>query len=309
MLMKCFFYTCFLMFVFSFLTLKVKAQTVIPLYPGAIPNSIPSSVQEVKFGAVNDIGYSKVSKPTLEIYLPPKEKATGAAIVICPGGGYAFVSYTHEGIEIARAFNQIGVAAFVLKYRLPSDAIMKDKSIGPLQDAQMAIKTVREGAAKWNIDPHKVGIIGFSAGGSLAALTGSHYNDPKIANPSNTSLRPDFMVLLYPVISMTDSLTHGGSRNNLIGSTPTQEQIRYFSNELNVTKDTPPSMLVHAEDDKTVNVKNSLYYYNALLKNGVEAEMIIYPKGGHGFGLNNKTTPDNWMERCKNWMISNGWIK
>ncbi len=309
MLMKCFFYTCFFLLIFSFSTFRTKAQTVVPLYPGAIPNSISGPDQEVKSNDPNNINYSKVSKPTLEIYLPAKEKATGAAIVICPGGGYAFVSYTHEGIEIARAFNQIGVAAFVLKYRLPSDAIMKDKSIGPLQDAQMAIKTVREGAAKWNVDPHKVGIIGFSAGGSLAALTGSHYNDPKIANPNKTSLRPDFMVLLYPVISMTDSLAHGGSRHNLIGSTPTQEQIRYFSNELNVTKDTPSSMLVHAEDDKTVNVKNSLCYYNALLKNGVEAEMIIYPKGGHGFGLNNKNTPDKWMDRCKNWIISNGWIK
>jgi acetyl esterase/lipase len=307
--MKCFFYTCFLMFVFSFLTLKVKAQTVIPLYPGAIPNSIPSSVQEVKSGAANDIGYSKVSKPTLEIYLPEKDKASGAAIVICPGGGYAFLSYNHEGTEIAKAFNQLGVAAFVLKYRLPSDAIMKDKSIGPLQDAQMAIKTVREGTAKWNLDPQKIGIIGFSAGGSLAALTGSHFDDAKINNTNKTSLRPDFMVLLYPVISMTDSLTHGGSHNNLIGSTPTPEQVKYFSNEQNVTKNTPPTMLVHAEDDQTVNVKNSLYFYNALLKNGVPSAMIIYPKGGHGFGLNNKTTPDNWMEHCKNWMISNGWIK
>ncbi len=280
-----------------------------PLYPGAIPNSIPGPDQEIKSNDPGNIHYNKVSKPTLEVYLPAKEKASGAAIVICPGGGYSALSYTHEGIEIAQAFNQIGVAAFILKYRLPSDEIMKDKSIGPLQDAQMAIKTVREGAAKWNVDPKKVGIIGFSAGGSLAALTGSHFNDPKITNANNTSLRPDFMVLMYGVISFTDSLAHGGSRNNLIGLTPTQEQIRYFSNELNVTANTPPTMLVHAEDDKTVKVKNSLYYYNALLKNGVEAEMLIYPKGGHGFGLNNKTTPDRWMDHCKNWMISNGWIK
>ena len=308
--MKCFFYTCFFVTSFSLMMLQTKAQTVIPLYPGAIPNSInDNAYQEVKSGGANNIGYSKVTKPTLEIYLPAKDKATGAAVVICPGGGYAFVSYTHEGIEIAEAFNKIGVAAFVLKYRLPSDAIMKDKSIGPLQDAQMAIKTVRENAAKYHIDPNKVGIIGFSAGGSLAALTGSHYNDPKIANSNNTSLRPDFMVLLYPVISMTDSLTHKGSHDNLLGLTPNPEQVRYFSNELNVTPNTPPTMLVHAEDDNVVNVKNSLYYYEALLKNKVPAELIIYPKGGHGFGLNNKTTPDNWMEHVKNWMIGNGWIK
>lgn len=308
--MKRFFYTCFLMLLLSIISLQMKAQTVIPLYPSAVPNSINNTAyQEVKSGAANDIGYSKVTKPTLEIYLPPKEKASGAAVVICPGGGYAFVSYDHEGTEIAKAFNQLGVAAFVLKYRLPSDAIMKDKSIGPLQDAQMAIKTVREGAAKYHIDPNKVGIIGFSAGGSLAALTGSHYNDPKIANTNNTSLRPDFMVLLYPVISMTDSLTHKGSHDNLLGLTPTPAQVSYFSNELNVTSNTPPTMLVHAEDDGTVNVKNSLYYYQALLKNKVPAELIIYPKGGHGFGLNNKATPDKWIDNCKNWMIGNGWIK
>ena len=307
--MKRFFYTCFLMFVFSIYSFRTKAQTVMPLYPGAIPNSIPGSDQEIKSNDPGNIHYNKVSKPTLEVYLPAKEKASGAAIIICPGGGYSALSYSHEGIEIAQAFNEIGVAAFVLKYRLPSDAIMKDKSIGPLQDAQMAIKTVREGAAKWNVDPHKVGIIGFSAGGSLAALTGSHFNDAKISNTNNTSLRPDFMVLMYGVISMTDSLTHHGSHDNLIGVNPTQEQIKYFSNELNVTSNTPPTMLVHAEDDNTVNVKNSLYFYNALLKNKVEANMIIYPKGGHGFGLNNKTTPDKWMDHCKNWMISNGWIK
>lgn len=202
-------------------TLKTEAQTVIPLYPGAVPNSINNSTyEEVKSGTPDNIHYSKVSKPTLEIYLP-KENASGAAIVICPGGGYTNLSYSHEGIEIAEAFNKIGVAAFILKYRLPSDLIMKDRSIGPLQDAQMAIKTVREGASKWNLDPNKIGIIGFSAGGSLASLAGSHYNDPKIANPNNTSLRPDFMVLMYGVLSMTDSLTHKGSHDNLIGLTPT----------------------------------------------------------------------------------------
>lgn len=308
--MKCFFYTCFFVASFSLMMLQTKAQTVIPLYPGAVPNSINNTAyQEVKSGAANNIGYSKVTQPTLEVYLPAKDKASGAAIVICPGGGYAFLSYDHEGTEIAKAFNEIGVAAFVLKYRLPSDAIMKDKSIGPLQDAQMAIKTVREGAAKWNLNPQKIGIIGFSAGGSLAALTGSHFDNAKISNTNNTSLRPDFMVLLYPVISMTDSLTHKGSHDNLLGSTPTSEQISYFSNEVNVTPNTPPTMLVHAEDDNVVNVKNSLYYYQALLKNKVPAELIIYPKGGHGFGLNNKTTPDKWMDNCKNWMIGNGWIK
>ncbi|MGI4728050.1 MAG: alpha/beta hydrolase [Janthinobacterium lividum] len=305
--MKRFFYTTFLLATISISTLKVQAQTTIPLYPGAVPNSLPVADAEEKSGSGSGLHYSKVSKPTLEIYLP-NENTSGAAIVILPGGGYSNLAYGHEGIEIAKAFNKIGVAAFILKYRLPSDVTMKDKTIGPLQDAQMAIKTVRESAAKYHIDPNKIGIIGFSAGGNLAGLAVTHFDDARISNKENTSLRPDFAVLMYPVISLTDSLAHGGSRKNLIGENPSQQTIRYFSSEFNVKANTPPTMLVHAEDDATVNVKNSLYFYQALLKNKVSANMIIYPKGGHGFGLNNSTTPDKWMEHCKNWMISNGWI-
>ncbi|RYE19362.1 MAG: alpha/beta hydrolase [Sphingobacteriaceae bacterium] len=306
--MKRFFYTSFLFAAIFSSTLKVQAQTIIPLYPGAVPNSISGSVQEEKKVTSNNTEYAKVIKPTLELYLP-KENANGAAIVICPGGGYVFLSYANEGTKIAEAFNKIGVTAFVLKYRLPSDLTMKDKTIGPLQDAQMAIKTVRESAAKYHIDPKEIGIIGFSAGGNLAGLAVTHFDDPKISNKENTSLRPDFAVLMYPVISLTDSLTHSGSRKNLIGDNPSQQTIRYFSSEFNVKANTPPTMLVHAEDDGTVNVKNSLYFYQALLKNKISASLIIYPKGGHGFGLNNGSTPDKWMNHCKNWMISNGWIK
>lgn len=306
--MKRFVYAGFLLAAISGTALKVNAQTIIPLYPGAIPNSLPVADAEVKTGSGGSVSYSKVSKPTLQIYLP-KENANGAAIVICPGGGYINLAYSHEGTEIAEAFNKLGVAAFILKYRLPSDATMKDKTIGPLQDAQMAIKTVRDGAAKYHIDPNRIGIIGFSAGGNLAGLAVTHFDDAKISNKENTSLRPDFAVFMYPVISLTDSLAHGGSRKNLIGDQPSQPTIRYFSSEFNVKANTPPTMLVHAEDDGAVNVKNSLYFYQALLKNQVPANLIVYPKGGHGFGLNNSTTPDKWMEHCKNWMISNGWIK
>jgi len=306
--MKRCFYTPFLIAALSVSTAKLHAQTFIPLYPDAIPNSLPVPDAEEKSGSDGGVHYSKVSKPTLQIYLP-KENANGAAIVICPGGGYTNLAYAHEGTEIAEAFNKLGVAAFILKYRLPSDITMKDKTIGPLQDAQMAIKVVREGAAKYKIDPNKIGIIGFSAGGNLAGLAITHFDDSKISNKENTSLRPDFAVLMYPVISLTDSLAHGGSRKNLIGDNPSEQTIRYFSGEFNVKPNTPPTMLVHAEDDGAVNVKNSLYFYQALLKNKISANMIIYPKGGHGFGLNNSTTPDKWMDHCKNWMISNGWIK
>src|SRR6185295_7666100 len=186
--------------------------------------------------------------------------------------------------------------------------IMIDKSIGPLQDAQRAIQLVRQNAAKWNIDPNRIGIMGFSAGGHLAATASTHFTKTVIDNPTSVSLRPDFSILLYPVISFMDSLAHMGSRNNLVGKDAPAAKVYEYSNELQVTAQTPPAFLVHAADDKTVKVQNSIRYYEALLKNGVLSELHIYPKGGHGFGMNNKTTPDHWMDRLKNWMQSNGWL-
>jgi acetyl esterase/lipase len=202
----------------------------------------------------------------------------------------------------------MGVAAFVLKYRLPSDVTMVNKEIGPLQDAQRAIQLVRQNAGPWGIDTNRVGIMGFSAGGHLASTAGTHFTTPVIDNQSKTSLRPDFMILIYPVISFTDSLAHGGSRDNLIGRSPSREKIRGYSGELQVTGQTPPAFLVHAGNDNTVKVQNSLYFYNALQRNGVPAELHVYPKGGHGFGLHNPTTKDQWIERLQNWMDSNGWL-
>lgn len=291
-------------------SLNSISQTLIPLYPGKIPNSRSTNEQEIKNVSDNgSIRYEKVSKPTLEIYLPPKEKANGAAVVVIPGGGYRVVAYSHEGVEIAKKFNEMGVAAFILKYRLPSDATMDDKSIGPLQDAQQAIKTVRDRASEWNVDIKRVGIIGFSAGGHLASTAGTHFRTAKISNKENTNLRPDFMILGYPVISLTDSLMHKGSRDNLLGESPGAARIKLYSNETQVTGETPPTFLVHAADDKGVKVENSIRFYEALLKNQVPAEMHLYPRGGHGFGLHNKTTPDLWIERVENWLKSNDWIK
>ena len=273
-------------------SINIHAQTVIPLYKGKVPNSIKHSEQEVK--NVNDAGqirYSKVTQPTLEIHLPEAGKANGTAIVIIPGGGYGIVSYTNEGTDIAREFNKMGIAAFILKYRLPSDKIMADKTIGPLQDAQQAIKTVRMRAKEWGVDTAKVGIIGFSAGGHLASTAGTHFNKSVIDNKEKINLRPDFMILMYPVISLTEELMHKGSRDNLIGSNPSIQLTSLYSNNTQVTEKTPPTILIHAGDDKTVKVENSLRFYESLLKCGVPAEMHIYPKGGHGFGVNNRTTP------------------
>ena len=286
-------------------SINIHAQTVIPLYKGKVPNSIKHSEQEVK--NVNDAGqirYSKVTQPTLEIHLPEAGKANGTAIVIIPGGGYGIVSYTNEGTDIAREFNKMGIAAFILKYRLPSDKIMADKTIGPLQDAQQAIKTVRMRAKEWGVDTAKVGIIGFSAGGHLASTAGTHFNKSVIDNKEKINLRPDFMILMYPVISLTEELMHKGSRDNLIGSNPSIQLTSLYSNNTQVTEKTPPTILIHAGDDRTVKVENSLRFYESLLRCGVPAEMHIYPKGGHGFGVNNRTTPDKWTERVENCLKS-----
>jgi acetyl esterase/lipase len=278
----------------------------VDLYPKGVPGSKKAPAGTYIEKTVNTRA-SKVSNPVLIPFFPEKGKANGAAIIICPGGGYAFLSMENEGYSIARKFNEIGVAAFILKYRLPSDSVMVDKTIGPLQDAQRAIQLVRQRSAEWGINPANVGIIGFSAGGHLASTALTHFDKAVIDNKDNTNLRPDFGVLLYPVISFGD-IAHKGSRDNLIGKTPTREMLDLYSNEKQVTANTPPTFLVHAEDDKTVPVMNSMVFYQAMIKAGVKGELHTYQAGGHGFGLNNKTTKDQWFDRLKNWMDANGWL-
>ncbi|HXI01047.1 MAG TPA: alpha/beta hydrolase [Sphingobacteriaceae bacterium] len=275
------------------------AQRVISLYPGKIPNNINTTNSPDKSNADKSI-YSRVTKPTLTLYPGNETAVKKTAVIICAGGGYAELNIKREGYSIAEAFNKAGVAAFVLKYRLPDDKSNSDKSIAPLQDAQQAIKVVRDSAEKWNIDPEKIGIMGFSAGGHLAASLGTHYSDLMINNVSSTNLRPDFMLLVYPVISFRDLFGHVGSRNNLLGKSPSKKSIDYFSNELHVNKQTPPAFLVHAGDDEIVNVANSVKFYEELQKNNVPADLHIYAKGGHGFGK----TPvfEEWFGRCIVWL-------
>jgi len=280
----------------------------IPLYEGTIPNSKPGPDRETS-GSGNHPMLSLVSHPTLKIFLPAKEKATGLGIVVVPGGGYVHLAMGHEGVEIADSLNALGIAAFVLKYRLPSDETMIDKTIGPLQDAQRAIQLVRQNAGQWGVDTARVGIIGFSAGGHLASTAGTHFTKAYIDNPHNISLRPSFMILMYPVISFADSICHWGSRENLIGKQPSPEKIMEYSNEWQVTSATPPAFLIHSEDDKTVMVANSIHFYEALQRNKVPAEMHLYPQGGHGYGLHNGTTHDQWFDRLKTWLEDGGWLK
>ncbi|WP_345954944.1 alpha/beta hydrolase [Mucilaginibacter sp. PAMB04168] len=277
----------------------------IKLYPKGVPNSkaAPAAYAEKN----ENSRVSMVTDPVLTPFFPEKGKANGASIIICPGGGYSRLAIDHEGTAVAKKFNEIGVTAFVLTYRLPSDAIMLDKTIGPLQDAQRSIQLVRQRSKEWGLDTGRVGIIGFSAGGHLASTAITHFNKAVINNKDNVNLRPNFAVLMYPVISFTE-IAHKGSRENLIGKTPTPEMVDLYSNEKQVTAQTPPTFLVHAQDDKTVPVMNSIAFYEAMVKAGVKGELHLYQAGGHGFGLVNKTTKDEWFNGCKNWMDANGWL-
>jgi acetyl esterase/lipase len=284
------------------------SQQIIPLYTGDIPNSKPAKDEEYSETTEGILIIHKITKPTISIYLPPKGKANGTAVIIYPGGGYWIVAAGHEGADVAKKFNEAGVTAFVVKYRIPDSTTMINKEIGPLQDAQRAIQYVRENANEWGIDKNKIGIMGFSAGGHLASTAGTHFKKSYIPNPKNTSLRPDFMILCYPVISFTDSIGHIGSRDQLIGKNPTSEKIKEYSNELQVTKETPPTFLMHAKNDDVVNVKNTLLFAKALSANRINNSRYLYDKGGHGFGIINPTSSVKWMNKLESWMKLNGWL-
>lgn len=297
-----------IVFVFFLVSVLSYGQTVIPLYKGKIHDAIPSENKEKADTINGSIFVRNVSLPTLSVFLPSGHSKNNTAVIICPGGGYQGLSMTGEGSEVAKEFNKIGVAAFVLKYRLPDPKIMNHTESGPLQDAQEALKLIRKNYREYNIDTSKVGVVGFSAGGHLASTLGTHFDNPVIKLEKNENVRPDFMILLYPVISMQDAITHWGSRNNLLGRKPSDSIIAFYSNELQINSKTPPTFLTHAQDDNLVSVQNSLICYQALCKYNVSAEMHIYQNGGHGFGLNNKSTEDEWFERCKNWMHANKWV-
>ena len=282
------------------------AQDYLPLYPAGIPNSKPvANKQKANKGADGIERISDVSVPTYRFFPAPASKNPQSCVVICPGGGYRILASSHEGYDIAAKFNEIGVSALVLYYRLPADSAQVEKKYAPLQYAQAAIALVRTNAAKWNIDPAKVGIMGFSAGGHLAATASTHFNKDYTGSLSGANLRPDFSILLYPVISMRP-FGHGGSKQSLLGKNPTEEELALFSNEEQVTAQTPKAFIVHASDDTAVPLKNSLLYAERLTANKVPVDLHVYAKGGHGFGLNNKTTSgDLWFDRLITWMKAN----
>lgn len=301
------FYLFFLLFgIITHLHAQNETLALWNKIPDEISNPDYKEKEVIKEGKVQ--GTSLVTIPTLSVYLPKETKPNQTAVLIFPGGGYSHLSMDKEGTKVAEWLNTLGIAAFVLKYRLPNDLIMKDKSVGPLQDAQEAVRYVRSNAANWNINPNKIGTIGFSAGGHLASTLATHYDDRVYESKLNSSARPDFSILIYPVISMENGITHKGSQTNLLGKDPSQILIDGFSNEKKITSQTPPTFLVHASDDGAVLPENSINYYLALKKKNVPAELHIYETGGHGFGLGVKDTSQFWTTDCKEWLKINHYI-
>ncbi len=282
---------------------------VIPLWPDGAPGAINDPTYVETLDTDQPWRIRNVSEPTLSIYLPPVDKANGTAVVICPGGGYVRLAFDHEGFMIAEWLNTQGIAGIVLKYRLPEDRIMQDKSIGPLQDVQEAIRTVRHHASEWGIDPHKIGIMGFSAGGHLAATASTLYDERVYEPVDTTSARPDFSVLIYPVISFRDSIMHPGSRERLVGDAPSLAQIHRFSADEQVNPRTPPAFLVHSVGDETVPIENTLRYFEALRSCHVPCEVHLFESGGHGYGINRgKGSEAFWPEILTHWLKMHGWL-
>jgi acetyl esterase/lipase len=293
-----------LVFILLIFTQMANSQDkVINIWP---EDSLPCSNGIVEEDQVNEKGHLKnVQLPTLSVYLPSKRKATGAGVIICPGGAYWILAIEHEGYEVAEWFNDFGVAAFVLKYRLPTSDNVTCKQEVALKDAHRAIRLVRSKANEWELDKEKIGIMGFSAGGHLASTAGTRWDlgNYRSDDPiEQQSCRPDFQILIYPVISLDTTITNKGTKRALVGEEPHESLIRHFSNELNVTTKTPPAFLLSTYDDG-VKVENSIRYFMALRKYGIPAEMHIYEKGGHGYGLNRtQEAVKTWPERCRDWM-------
>ena len=245
----------------------------------------------------------KTDQPAITIYSAPEKTNTGTAIVVCPGGGYGHLAMGHEGHEIAKWLNSIGITGVILEYRMSTGGYQHPV---PLMDAQRAIRTVRARAKELNVDPTHIGIMGFSAGGHLASTAGTHFDlgEPNATDPVETiSCKPDFMILCYPVIAFGESFTHTGSQRNLIGNEPARKLIESLSNEKQVTSDTPPTFLFHTDEDKVVPAENSAVFYLALRKARVPAELHIYRQGRHGVGLaRNVPGTSHWPMDCENWL-------
>ncbi|MGE9293607.1 MAG: alpha/beta hydrolase [Puniceicoccales bacterium] len=270
------------------------AQETLPLWPNGAPGALGTEPTDI---------------PKLYVTFPEEGQSNGGAVVICPGGGYHGLAMNHEGHKVAQWFNKQGYTAAVLQYRLPKHGYPHP---APMEDVQYAMQTMRSKSDEWKLDPNNIGVFGSSAGGHLASTAATHIleADPDSADPvRHVSSRPDFCVLLYPVISMEKGTSHGGSRHNLLGPQPSKEMEQLMSNQLQVTDQTPPTFMVHADDDHGVKVDNCIGFYQALHKQGIPAELHIFQKGGHGFGYRDeakRSIPTHeWPNLLDDWLKNN----
>jgi acetyl esterase/lipase len=295
--------------IFVTLTLRANAQDFIPIWP---KNNIPNSRHlKLKDSIANERIY-RVMLPGIYAYFPSAQENKRAAVVICPGGGYERLAYVISGIQLAKWFNTMGMSAFVLNYRLPNSPDLIQREIGPLQDAQRAIRYIRANAKTWNIDPDKIGIMGSSSGGHLAASAGTTNNDVSAVKDSvdKVSYKPNFVILVSPVIDLSGTYAHAGSRKNLLGPNADESLAKQYSPQLHVTTATPPCFIVDAVNDKTVNPMNSLLFYQALLQNNVPVSFHAFPQGAHAIALrNNPGSTALWTSLCEMWLNETGIIK
>lgn len=282
-------------------SIAVGSPTVIQLWPEGVPNAKPGLGEE----KITDGRISNVSVPTITVYGPAVDRPNGTAVVICPGGGYGLLSNDREGVQYANWLSTLGVTSFVLKNRLAEFG-----HPAPLQDVLRAVRVVRSRAAEFKINPDRIGVMGSSAGGHLAASAGTlfaHASGKTGASLDSVKARPDFLILMYPVITMKDPSAHAGSRENLLGKQPTPELLRLMSVEDQVTSDTPPTLLIHTQEDKSVPIENSIVFFQALTRAGVPAEMYLFERGSHGMGMRDGLgTASNWHKRAEEWLSARG---
>ena len=292
------------LFVFPF---AAVAQEFIPLYPaGKMPNSKGTTLKD----DIRNERIYQVGTPGIYAFFPSNQENKGAAVLICPGGGYQHLAYVISGTQLAKWFNTLGISAFVLNYRLPNSPDLKRREIAPLQDAQRAVKIIRANAEKWQIKTDKIGVLGTSAGGHLAANLGTAIEDfSKIGDDSDkNSFAPNFMILISPVITMGE-YAHATTKKNLLGENPSKELIEKYSLEKQVTAATPKAFIIDAADDKVVNPRNSLMFYGALLDKNISASLHVFPNSGHNIALrNNPGSTETWTNLCEMWLVETGII-
>ncbi len=292
-----------MLFFMAVLSNTYSQQEMLVLYPNGVPGLKGIQIPEDSKTSEGITRVTDITQPAVYVFRPAS-RTSDAAVIICPGGGYSILAIDHEGYDIAHWFNDRGVTAFVLKSRLPQEKLFENSEIRPLQDAQQAIRLIRKNAAEYGISPDQIGIMGFSAGGHLAATASTHFTTQvgEITDPG-ISVRPDFSLLIYPVITFSEMNTHLGSRKNLVGENPGADKIELYSNELHVSADTPPAFLVSTTDDE-VSPENSILYFMACRKYHVPVEMHIYEKGGHGYALKKKGLGpvESWPDRMEDWM-------